>query len=252
MTRTRLIPLDGCHNLRDLGGYPASHGVTAWGRVLRADSLHRLTPDTMAHLRGLGCTDVIDLRNEDELGFQPNPFAAGHPGIRYHNISLLGELDPTRTDLFDAPDVLLELYCRALADCGPRLAEVLRLIAGARGTVVFHCTAGKDRTGLIAAFLLLLAGVRRSDIVADYALTARQAPAMFADLHRELEAGGRNFDPASPLLASNAATMEAFLHHLAIIHGGAETYLRTNGLSDADITALRTRMLHRDLTEGAA
>ena len=252
MTTTRLIALDGVYNLRDLGGYPAAQGTTAWRRALRADSLHRLTPATMDHLSALGCSDVIDLRSEDERGAMPNPFASGLPTVRYHSISLFGGLDPTRTDHHDAPDVLLELYCRALEECGPGLVDVLRIIAGADGTVLFHCTAGKDRTGIIAAFLLSLSGVARPDIVADYALTAHQAPAMFDALRREIEAEGREFDTASPLLASRAETMEAFLDHIDTAHGGTEPYLRATGLSDTDIAALRARMLTPDLTEGAA
>ena len=251
MTQTRLIPLNGAFNLRDLGGYPATVGETAWRRVLRADSLHRLTSAEMGELRRLGCTTVIDLRNQDEVTAQPNPFSAIEGPVAYFNISLFGGLDPTRSSVMEADDALLALYCAALDDCAPTFAEVLRLIAEAPGLVVFHCTAGKDRTGMIAAFLLLLAGTPRDRIVTDYALTAAQAPAMFAALKTEIEAAGRDFDHASPMLLSEAATMEAFLDHLEAVHGGAETYLLACGLTEAELISLRARML-RPEPEGVA
>ncbi|EAQ02073.1 protein tyrosine/serine phosphatase-like protein [Pseudooceanicola batsensis HTCC2597] len=251
MTQTRVIPLNGTFNLRDLGGYPGANGETTWRRLLRADSLHRLTQAEMGELRHLGCSTVIDLRGPDEVSAQPNPFGSVDGPIAYHNISLFSGLDPTRTDLMEADDVLFALYCAALDDCGPSFAEVLRLIAEAPGLVVFHCTAGKDRTGMIAAFLLLLAGTPRDRIVADYALTAAHAPAMFAALQAELTDAGRDFDLASPLLLSNAATMDAFLEHLDAVHGGAETYLMASGLTETDLAALRARMLRAEPEEVA-
>ncbi|GHG97277.1 tyrosine-protein phosphatase [Pseudodonghicola xiamenensis] len=252
MTDLRHIPLAGCFNMRDLGGYPAGDGTTVWRRALRADSLHRVDADGLATLAGMGCTDVIDLRHAEEAGAQPNPVAAGHPTIRYHNVSLFGALDPTRTDLVEAEDALLLLYCEAMAVRAAEVIEVLRLLAAAPGTVVFHCTAGKDRTGIISALLLSLVGVARDDIVADYALTSRQAPAMFAALRREVEAAGQDFDVNAPLLASESPTMEAFLDHIDQTHGGAETFLLANGLTGAEIARIRARMLNETFIQGAA
>jgi len=252
MIPQRLIPLAGAHNLRDLGGYPASGGQTAWRRALRADSLHRLDRQAMETLRDMGCTTVIDLRHGEETGAQANPFAAGFDGVLYHNISLFAGLDPSRPGLKEAEDVLFALYCQALEECAAEFVQVLRVVADAPGTVLFHCTAGKDRTGMIAALLLLLAGTPRAEIVADYALTSRYSPVMFAALRDELEAAGRDFDLASPLLLSEAATMEAFLGHLDSAHGGAEAYLLTHGLTEREIAALRSRMLPAEAMEGSA
>lgn len=95
MTHSRHIPLSGSFNLRDLGGYAGRRGATAWRRVLRSDSLHRLTPDEMAQLRDFGVATVIDLRHEEELAAMPNPFALAFPGVAYHNISLFKGLDPS-------------------------------------------------------------------------------------------------------------------------------------------------------------
>lgn len=252
MTLSRHIPLPGIYNLRDLGGYPTANGATIWRRALRADSLHRLDQTAMAQLRTIGCKTVIDLRNTDELRDQANPFAKGLADVEYHNISLFAALDPTRPGLQEAENLLLALYCQALDECAENFVQVMRLLARAEGTVLFHCTAGKDRTGMISAFLLLLAGTPHSDIVADYALTSQYSPQMFAALRAEMEAAGKTFNHASPLLLSDAETMEAFLEHLHTTHNGVEAYLLKHGLTQSEIENLRSRMLQVNAVEGVS
>ncbi|WBU53765.1 tyrosine-protein phosphatase [Paracoccus sp. SCSIO 75233] len=251
MSFTRHIPLPGSYNIRDLGGYAGAKGPTVWRRVLRGDSLHRLSPGSMDELRQLGLTTVIDLRHAQELDVQPNPFAAGVPGVVYHNISLFDGLDPTHPAMAEAEDLLLALYCEALVERGAALAQVMRVIANAPGGVLFHCTAGKDRTGIVAAFLLQLAEVPQAEVIADYSLTTQYSPPMFAAMLAELRARGEDFDLSSPLLKSEATTMEAFLDHLRQTYGDAETYLVRHGLTEAEIAALRMRMNGEFQSQGA-
>lgn len=154
----------------------------------------------------------------------------------------------------DAEDVLLALYNSALDAHGEQFVRVLRLMADAPGGVLFHCTAGKDRTGIIAAFLLLLGGVSHRDIVADYALTGEYAPAMFAALRAEQVAEDSLkgvITLSSPFLLSEAGTMAAFLEHLDEVHGGAEAYLLARGLRAEEIARLRARLLDPMVADGA-
>jgi protein-tyrosine phosphatase len=222
---TRHLPLAGTHNVRDLGGYPAAGGTTRWRRVLRADSLHKLDADGVAALIDEGLLTVIDLRQPQELDSHPNPFAS-HDGVRYHNVSLFERVIPP----MDASDVLLEMYKLALSDRGEALRTILTAIAeaGDEGAVLFHCTAGKDRTGIVAALLLSLAGVDSDTIKADYAMTA----ALIAD-------------PASfqKLLAAEPATMAAFIAHIDDVHGGVEAYLASIGIGAEVQARLRARLV---------
>lgn len=237
---TRHLPLAGTHNVRDLGGYPAAGGTTRWRRVLRADSLHKLDADGVAALIDEGLLTVIDLRQPQELDSHPNPFAS-HDGVRYHNVSLFERVIPP----MDASDVLLEMYKLALSDRGEALRTILTAIAeaGDEGAVLFHCTAGKDRTGIVAALLLSLAGVDSDTIKADYAMTA----AMIAPLNDELTAGAvaRGADPASfqKLLAAEPATMAAFIAHIDDVHGGVEAYLASIGIGAEVQARLRARLV---------
>lgn len=234
-------PLPDTHNIRDLGGYRrANGGMTQWGRILRGDSLSHLQEAGREALVERGLAMVIDLRGPTETGAEPNPFA-GHERVVYRNIALFEALAPIAD--IARPFDMAARYRESLDRCGDRLAETLREIAAAPdGLVLFHCTAGKDRTGIIAALILMLAGVDETEIAADYALTATMANPLLARLrHRALSAG---LDAAlvERVLASDAVTMATMLAHLRQVHGGVETYMRRIGLTPADTDRLVARL----------
>jgi len=246
---SRHLPLTGTHNIRDLGGYPASAGYTRWRQVLRADSPHRLDAGGIDTLVQAGLRTVIDLRHQEEIDAAPNPFS-GHHLVAYYNVSLFEGIQPPRSADGATVDTLLELYKLALAERSGAIRAVLEIIAHApEGAVLFHCTAGKDRTGVISALLLGLGGVDPATIRDDYALTAK----MIAPLVDELlsQAVARGIDPAAyrPLLVANPATMEAFLAHLEQCHGGVVAYLANIGI-DADIRERLRRRLVDTVLEG--
>ncbi len=232
--------LPDTHNVRDLGGYARrTGGTTQWRRMLRGDSPHHLQRAGRDALLGAGLSLVIDLRNTREMTAEPNPFS-GNASVTYANVSLFDALAPIT--LGETPFDMQHRYRQALDTSGDRLVRVLELIADAPpGMVLFNCTAGKDRTGLVAAMLLALAGVDSADIVADYALTASAAPLLERLRQRSLANGA---DPlhVDRVLASDAATMAATLQHLQVVHGGAAAYLRRSGLADETARRLIARL----------
>ena len=208
--------------------------------MLRADALHRLDIEGVDEMLRTGITTVIDLRHPDELAHQPNPFN-GHHSVAYHNVSLLEGLAPS---VLGDSDVLLDLYKTALLQRQPALAEVLQIIADAPpGAVLFHCTAGKDRTGIVAALLLGVVGVEAALIVEDYALTA----GYLAPIMAELTAGAvaRGADPVGfeRLLASEPSTMVATLAFIESEFGSVSAYLDRIGLEPAAVERLRDRLV---------
>ena len=242
---TRYIPVPGTHNIRDLGGYATPAGHTKWRRILRADGLHRMKAEGVALLRELGVSTVIDLRRDHELHAGPNPFR-DHAQVSYIHISLF---DALAHDAAHAPDaasrnVLLNLYCQALADKQAEIRAVLTAIAEAEpGIVLFHCTAGKDRTGLIAALLLALAEVGEADIVEDYALTKAQIAPLIESILDHAQARGENMAQFMALLECEAETMREFLDHLAAEYGGVAAYLAKIGINAETVASLRARLL---------
>src|SRR5262249_48111144 len=146
----RLINIDGCYNLRDVGGYATSDGHrTRWRTLLRSDSLHRLAPDGWRGLHEHGLRTIIDLRRPDEVarnGYQIEDQA----GARYQHIPIY---DDQAYHIVDAPARDLdELYRLLLGNCAAQFAAVLRaLSAEGAAPALIHCAVGKDRTGLAVA-----------------------------------------------------------------------------------------------------
>lgn len=243
----RHIALEGTHNIRDLGGYLTKRGtLTPWRRFLRADSPHRLSIDGQERLRSEGVSTVIDLRSRAEVTRQPNPLAA-HPGVHYVNRPIFDELAPhTQAAPSDGGNPLPAFYRTALDERHEALRDVMVMIAAAReGAVMFHCTAGKDRTGLVAALLLGLAEVGAEDISADYALTERLITGLVAEFLQAAHENGGDVEAYARLLKAPASSMRETLSYVESRYDSVPRYLDLIGVPRGDIAVLRDR-LHDD------
>jgi protein-tyrosine phosphatase len=233
---------EGSHNARDLGGYPtADGGFTRFGRLVRADTLQRLTPEGQAALIAYGVRTIVDLRLPVELEVGPNPFAALAGDVAYLHRSLI---DPEQLLELGNATNLSEHYRNNLASCGRRIAAILETIANADdGAVLFHCQGGQDRTGLISAFLLDTAGVPEETIVADYALT-RECMVEWNNHHLEHGPGERaDRERELAFFTPHAQVMIDTLAFLRAEFGGPAGYLRQSGIADSTLDRLRTRLL---------
>lgn len=238
--------LSGVHNIRDLGGHPLTGGGhTREGAFLRGDAMRGLDTDGLRAILDAGLRTIVDLRSHAEVAEAPNPLA-GHDDVIYHHLPLydgLATIDAMAMGHPDGFDMGLR-YRASLSECGPAFASALRLLAGAEdGTTLFHCTAGKDRTGLIAALLLGHAGVGRDALVADYARTATFGAGLIDVLRAR--ARDRGSDPAHSerVLGSKPETMEATWDWFIDTHGSATEYMRWIGLGDGELEALRARLV---------
>lgn len=172
---SRPLPLRGVRNVRDLGGYPFTRedgttGVTARGRFLRAGTLGGIRRTDISALRTYGLRRVIDVRSNFELKLWPDPFAKrARQGIEYIHIPMLDQLNSSGFG-GTLPDRMSNVYRDLLDKDGASLRRVMEALDGP-GCSLFHCRAGKDRTGVIAMLLLGLAGVDDAHIIADYAVT---------------------------------------------------------------------------------
>jgi protein-tyrosine phosphatase len=241
----RLIALTGARNVRDLGGYPAGNGgLTRWRSVLRGDALHALSAADIEALIAYGVTTVIDLRNPQELAQEANPFTED-ARVRYDNVPLFSALAPVEMMAAQLSDFDMgDRYCQALDNCQPAIAKVLTTIAHAPdGIVLFHCSAGKDRTGIIAALMLAQAGVDDAVIIEDYALTGSIFAPLLAGFHARAIARGIPSRLAEVILASAPHSMARTLGHLAKRYGGVGAYLAQMGLGQSEITSLERRLV---------
>lgn len=244
----RSVDLDGSFNARDAAGLATTDGCRfVRGRLLRSGSLGGLTDDGRARLRSLGVTTVLDLRTDAERSAAPDALVGS--GATAVPVPMLAGAVASMTDV----PALDDLYCRLLDDEPTAVADAVRVVAhaGTEGVLV-HCSAGKDRTGVVVALLLTVLGVPTATVLDDYAATETFLPDSFGQAAQELVAqladSGEHLDGDRVLeLATRSprAAMERALQHLQETHGGAEAYLRSAGLADADLGALRHRMLDR-------
>ncbi len=244
-TMSRQIKLEGSLNVRDIGGYATADGrTTRWGRFFRSDSLHSLTADDQAKLLALHLTTIIDLRRQDEVERDPNLLAT-NPAIHYYNLPILNSAISAPTDhpLREVTS-LEQVYTGMLDHFQAPLKIVFDQIAdGADAPVLVHCTAGKDRTGIVIGLLLDLVNVPRQTIIEDYAMTAELIAPLLDALRQKAILTGLDVDRHERMLECHPENMAAFLAHLHDTYGGAEAYLKLIGLDDSKINALKDALL---------
>jgi protein-tyrosine phosphatase len=241
----RTIDLEGCLNFRDLGGYPTARGgVLAWRRVYRSDGLHLLTPSDVARVRDeLGITDLIDLRSSGELAADGRGPLEREP-LAFHHVPLFdGDAGQAKASAEVSQMTLADRYLGLAEIAKSAIARTVEIIAGASGAAVYHCAAGKDRTGVISAILLSALGVRDEVIVADYALTQQNLDAIVARLH-ESEGYKAMFAELPPdTLHAEPETMVALLAGLQERYGGAVAYLEGAGVSAEALAELERKTI---------
>jgi protein-tyrosine phosphatase len=234
---TRALPLPGTYNVRDAGGYPtADGGRMRRGLLIRADGLAGLDDAGRARLAELGVRTVIDLREDAEVEIAPD--ALGDLPVAYRHLPAFAELADEKR-----PRSLEEAYDLLVDECGDALAGVLAALAepGALPAVV-HCTAGKDRTGVVIALVHSLLGVSAADLEEDYAATARNLSTGFADKIRATMPPGEHTDAI--LREMLICPPELIRHALARI-GDVEAYLLAHGLAPDAGPRLRAALTER-------
>jgi protein-tyrosine phosphatase len=242
--RTRDLVWEGCLNVRDLGGHPTEHGgETSYGAYVRAASIDRLTESGWQALVDYGVRTIVDLRLEEERDVQVPP---GLPVVALHRpmAPAFGHPDWWEHSLDGEPaEATRGAYLAFLERFGAHFAEAVTAIASAdEGAVLFHCMGGKDRTGLVAALMLRLAGVGPGAIAADYALSADNLGDW---LDSWIEAAEDDEERArrTRICASPAEAMLAVLAAVDERFGGAEGYLCAAGVDEELLDRVRARLL---------
>jgi protein-tyrosine phosphatase len=241
---------DGCLNVRDLGGHPTTDGVeTRLGAIVRADSIRQLTHDGWHALVGYGVRTVVDLRGDQERAEDPPadlPVEVVHAPFFEQNQSkwdaLQPEFDRIREHSPDGASRTRDVYLLFLDVSKATVAACVRAVARApEGGVVIHCVGGKDRTGLLTAFLLHVAGVASDEIAADYALSEeRLRPREAAWLARaETEAERQEIRQIS---RTPADSMVDVFEELERQYGSVQGYLAAAGVEEEDLGRIRARL----------
>jgi len=244
----RLIGLEAVHNFRDLGGYATADGrSTRWRTLFRSDGLYRLRgADDMSRVRQLGLKSVIDLRTEREQREQ-GIFPTDDIEVTFHHLSIVDVTwSDTETPKFDDEVEFLVWGYRDMLEIGSsRFADAMHVLAQTDSLpAVFHCAAGKDRTGVLAALLLSSLGVDDAHICADYGLTqdAMRRSIAWSKVHRP-ELAERYATIPKAYLAADPRAMQIILTELAQKHGSVRNYVREIGVADSTVEALGNLLL---------
>lgn len=240
----RVWPLQGASNFRDLGGYPGQDGrPLRWRRLFRSDHLAGLSAADQARLAELGLARAFDFRGESERA--ATPYAL--PGVVQHSLAIEPTVVQRMQELaaagrrLSAPvavGLMQELYRALVNDQAHRYAELFEHLLQSDAPLVFHCTAGKDRTGFAAALILLALGVSRELVLQDYLLTN----ALYR--HPPLPASQTPAEALAVLWRVEQGFLDAALHAVDQDHGGIERYLTQRlGLGPAARQRLAERYL---------
>lgn len=250
----RVLPLQGAVNFRDIGGYRTEDGQhTRWGQVFRTGSLSGLTTSDWDYLQSIDVKIVCDLRSNEELAAEPEHLPSD--AIQYIHLPLFTEensFQRLRTLVFQPgriASMLPETYTKVMIDQNPQVFRgvLSRLADPDNLPAIYHCTAGKDRTGVTTALLLSVLGVPDDTIIADYTLSNRDYAYFFSYASRALKPVawlGLNAEMLHPLLVADAQTIITTLTHVRTTYGTVENYLISRaGLTHDQLTNLRTHLL---------
>lgn len=232
----RRLAWPDCRNARDLGGLPRPGGHTRWGVFVRCDSTANLTPEGSVAMRAYGIATIVDLRRPSEVA--RTPYRGGRSGPAYLHLPLVDDAMTTRLD--ECPG-MLERYLMMLDEGGAFIRAIFETLADAEAGLVFHCFAGKDRTGIVAALVLAVAGVPDDVIARDFAETDVQ----LAGRYEEWLAAAEPEMRAAMIedLHCPPERMLQVLDHLRSEWGGAEGYLEAAGVGPAAIERIRLRLV---------
>jgi protein-tyrosine phosphatase len=252
----RLLPLSGGRNFRDLGGYRTADGHTVkWGKLFRSGTMYQLTAGDYAYLNKAGIKTVVDFRSLQERQAEPTKWQGDHPPIilatdySAQDMPLMGNADMKNWTADQARQIMAQTYPEMLGRLNAQYRRMFQQLLTNGAPLAFHCSAGKDRTGIAAALVLTSLGVPRETIVQDYLLTNQYLNAS------AIMAKSASTPAAQPWASLPAPVLEAFgkadpsyidavLNKLDAHADGARGYLHDEmGLSDADIAKLRALYL---------
>ncbi len=243
----RRLQLANLHNARELGGWHTPDSMTQYGVFLRTDMHATPTAEDIAALKDYGVTMDVDLRGAPELEHRPDPLR-DEPWCEYVHVPMReesAEYAVAPGKFRPKPDFTMGKEYARMADVHQEWVRgVFEAFGRCTGTAMFHCTMGKDRTGLISALLLGLCGVADEDIIADYCVTEVYMRSVIDAFRAKMPPEELKY--MKPLFDTPPSNMETLLGHLCERYGGIPAYLRACGVSDELAERIKARLLGKD------
>lgn len=246
---TKRLPLVSVCNARDLGGYPVKGGgVTKYGAFLRSARPCGMTPEDIEFMREYGVTVSLDFRSETECGKWPSSLK-DEPWVDYRlktlDVRHVIISDNANTNAGDGVERMAwpDVYIMMAEEYKEWFRDILETAGECDGCMHYHCTTGKDRTGMISAMLLGIAGVYEEDIVADYCVSQVYLEPVFRELIKGAVKWAERLDMEDAFFKTAPANMSALLEHFRSKYGGISGYAESIGVTKECIGAIRRKLL---------
>lgn len=248
-SKSRQINFEAIYNFRDLGGYKTNDGhEVAWRRLFRSGELQKMTfPDAEKLMQEIGLVSVLDLRSNLEIA-QQGLGLVSTSGLKYYNVSFISDGGDKEGNIkrYQGLANMGQFYLRLLRqeEFAQRLIEALTFIGNqSNQPLVFHCSAGKDRTGLLSAIILNILGVCDEDIAGDYSLTASHPHMQYNRATSEMKKEGAAKGLPAFFWEETSELMLQFLAKFKEEYGSAEQYLREHGADSSLIPSLKKGLI---------
>ena len=226
MMTYRRYPMKGIANFRDLGGYACNGGMTKWGVFFRSTSLHKAVEEDVAIMERVGISRILDLRYPGEREEKPD---VPVKGAEWMGISLLGTIPVEDLDVNDEEEdtkTLINMYRQIIASSRAEIKDSVQAMIQAEGPALFHCAAGKDRTGILAMLLLGAVGVSREDIIADYEMSHHYIRSFTEDIS-----------------GSHGSNMQKLFDEIVEEWGSVTGFLQECGISQKELSRLNEKFV---------
>ncbi len=232
-TQQRTLPIQGAYNVRDLGGYKTDAGKTVkWGKVIRSGDLDKLTDADLAYFEQIQIRTYIDFRDSAEISSAPDKIPSSLLYSYNLSVSAGSMIDLFNFSSDNTGKIMEEVNKFFVTEAQTSFKDFFHILMNEENApLLFHCSAGKDRTGYAAAMFLSALGVERQTIVQDYLLSAECLKDKYAPIihiYPQLE----------PLMTVKKEYIEAAFDTIDTEYGGVETYL-TNNL-EVDLEKMKT------------
>ena len=226
MMTYRRYPMKGVANFRDLGGYPCNGGMTKWGVFFRSTSLHKAVKEDVAIMEQIGISRILDLRYPQERKEMPDVIVKGADWV---GISLLGTIPVEKLQVNDKEEdtrTLVRMYRQIITSSRTEIKDSVQAMIQAEGPALFHCAAGKDRTGILAMLLLGAVGVSKEDIIADYEMSHNYIRAFTTDIS-----------------GSHGSNMQKLFDEIVEGWGSVTGFLLECGISPGELSCLNQKFV---------
>lgn len=246
MKPIRRLPLKGLYNCRDLGGIPVAGGQTKFGVFIRSEGPCELPGEDLDSLHAYGVTASIDLRGAPEREVRPSDLSLDDRFI-YHALPLRHAESAARTGLPREFKPWGEEYIEMIGVNQKWACHAMELAAANDGALLYHCTTGKDRTGIMSALLLSVAGAEHADIAADYCVSELYLTPVYERMKNGTLLLNKNQQLVmdDKFFRTKAEYMLQLLGHLDEAYGGAVGFLKESGVDDITLDAIRHKFVEK-------